>query len=110
MSSVTINREATRLLANPLTAFAYLAVPSGTWPPANDATVQKFSSTGEGAALVAEWRGRAARNVATIRGRMGLMLKGMALDDRRLAEDWFDSLSSAQAKAVLRALVSRRVS
>ena len=88
-----------------MTVFAFLAVPAGTRPPADDAAVQTFASTEEGGQLIAEWGGRAARNVATVRARMRMILNAMTPADREQASVWFDGLLPAQAKAVYQALL-----
>ena len=65
---------------------------TASFPSADDAAVQTFASTEEGAELVRDWGRQAARNVGVVRGRMGLMLKSMTPEDRSKAEAWFDEL------------------
>jgi hypothetical protein len=77
----------------------------GGWRPADDAAVKAFAETEEGAALVAEWGTQAAKNVGAIKGQVATILKSLSAADRTQAGAWLDGLSSAQAKAVWRALV-----
>ena len=78
--------------------------PGGSVRVANETDLERFASTPEGAELVQEWRSRAGRNLATVRTRMERMLGRMSPGEEETALDWFDELSPAQAKAVLRAL------
>ena len=78
--------------------------PGGAVRMASQEELQRFASTPEGAELVAEWRSRAGRKIGDVRARMERILDGMSPAEEEKALDWFDALSSPQAKAVLRAL------
>jgi hypothetical protein len=77
--------------------------------PASDADLHRVAATPEGAAMVAEWRGGAARNIATVRARIELILTRIVPAEAAEAMvGWFDGLSPAAVAAVYRALVGRR--
>ena len=82
----------------------YIAIEPANWRPANEAAVEAFASTPEGQDLIGEWGDKAAKHVGVVQGRIGLMLQSMPAADRDKAEAFFDALTAAQAKAVLRAL------
>ena len=71
---------------------------------ASEIDLQRFASTPEGAELVQEWRGRAGRKLGSVRARMERMLDNMSPGEEETALAWFDNLTAAQAKAVLRTL------
>ncbi len=76
--------------------------------PASDADLHRFAATPEGAAMVAEWRGGAAGNIATLRARIERILT--RIEPAEAVEAmvvWFDGLSPAAVAAVYRALVGR---
>lgn len=84
--------------------FKYIAIKPGNWRAADEAAVEAFRSMPEGQELIGEWGDKAAKHVGVVQGRIGLMLRSMPAADREKAEAWFDALTSAQAKAVLKAL------
>jgi hypothetical protein len=43
-----------------------------------------------------------------VRGRVGMMLKGLSADDQAKALAWFDGLPVSQGKAMSKALVGKR--
>ena len=85
-----------------------LALHPGHAGAASEHDLARFAATPEGAELVKEWRGRAARNLALLRSRLARMLARMSAADLDSSLAWFDGLSSAHAKAVLRALAEGR--
>jgi hypothetical protein len=74
------------------------------WRPADAAAVQAFQESEEGRQLVQEWGASAAKNVGAIKGQMATIMQGLSPPDREKAVAWLNGLSSAQAKAVWRAL------
>ena len=68
--------------------------------------VEAFAESHEGTELAALWGKDAAKNVATIRGRVGVVPKSLGAADGAKAEVWIDSLASAQARAVWQALIA----
>jgi hypothetical protein len=84
--------------------YRYLALDPGAWRPASDAAVKAFGELEEQAELLEEWGPRAPQKVATIRGRLGLILRALPEADRRAADDFIESWSPAQAKAILKVL------
>ena len=86
-------------------AYAYLAAGGGHFGSAKDADLKEFAETPEGTELIAEWGSKAARHVATIKGRLRLMREAMDAADWQAAEAWLDGLTAPQAKGIWRALV-----
>lgn len=87
-------------------AYRFLAVPGGgNFGRADDDAVAAFRATPEGVELAREWGSRAPKNIATVRGRLGLIFRGMSPADRHVATEWFEGLNPQQVKAVYRALV-----
>jgi hypothetical protein len=74
--------------------------------PASEADLERFATTEEGAQLVKEWGKDAGRRLATVRARIDRMLIGGG--DMEAAVEWFDQLTSAEAKSVLTALAGGR--
>jgi hypothetical protein len=74
--------------------------------PASEADLERFSSTPEGAELAKEWGKDAGRKLAAVRARMDRML--LSGGDMEAAVEWFDQLTSAEAKSVLSALAGGR--
>jgi hypothetical protein len=86
------------------TAIAYelAAEPYDPARPAKQADIDRFASTPEGAELVKEWGRHAGKKVAVVSGRIERMLSQGT--DMNTAAAWLDGLSSAEAKAIWRAL------
>ncbi len=78
--------------------------PGGAVREADAGELQHFATTEEGAELVQEWRSRAGRKVGTIHDRVQRILGGMSAGEQETALAWFDNLTAAQAKSVLRGL------
>ena len=78
--------------------------PGGAVREADAGELQHFATTEEGAELVQEWRSRAGRKVGTIHDRVQRILGGMSDGEQEKALTWFDNLTAAQAKSVLRGL------
>ncbi len=78
--------------------------PGGAVREADAGELQHFATTEEGAELVQEWRSRAGRKVGTIHDRVQRILGGMSPGEEETALAWFDNLTAAQAKSVLRGL------
>lgn len=89
------------------TVFSYLAVDGGGWPPASQADLKAFAESDEGKELAAGWGRKAPKMLATVRGRLRLILNALPEGDKEATAAWFDDLTPAQAKAVLGALAGR---
>ena len=87
--------------------YSFLSIDPGRWQPADDAAIAAFSQLPEQRELVDEWGRHAPRKVATVRGRVGAILRSMTEADRKAADAWLESWSPAQAKSILRALAGR---
>ena len=86
--------------------FAEMALGSDTHArSATDDEVKQFASTPEGKALVGMWGKDAARKVGIVQTRIARMMT-RAKDPRDVerAQQWFNNLSSRDAKAVLKEL------
>jgi hypothetical protein len=81
-------------------------LPNGPVRAASDADLVRFATTPEGAELVKTWGRDAGRKLATVRARIDRML--LSGGDMEAAVEWFDQLTSAEAKSVLTALAGGR--
>jgi hypothetical protein len=79
--------------------------PDSAARPASDGDIERFATTEEGAQLVKEWGRDAGRRLATVRARIDRMLLSGGME---AAVDWFDGLTSAEAKSVLTAIAGGR--
>lgn len=70
--------------------------------PADPHEVQRFSTTVEGAALVAEWGSAAPARLGRLRGRLKRWLGRMSPADRDSANAWLDSIEPDEAAALYR--------
>ncbi len=80
---------------------------AGSVRNASDADVARFAEMDEGRELVAEWRGRASRNVAIVLGRIRRIAERLSVADATLLDEWFNALPSRSTLAVLRVLAAR---
>jgi hypothetical protein len=74
--------------------------------PASDADLKRFATTDEGADLVKAWGREAGRKLATVRARLDRLLRSGG--DMEAAVDWFEQLTSEEARGVLNALAGSR--
>jgi hypothetical protein len=73
---------------------------------ANDADIERFATTEEGAQLVKEWGRDVGRKLAIVCARLDRMLLNGG--DMDAALEWFEDLTSAEAKSILTALAHGR--
>ncbi len=78
--------------------------PGGAVRLPNAEELQNFAADEAGGELVQEWRSRAGRKVGIIHDRVQRILGGMSEGEEKTALAWFDNLTAAQAKSVLRGL------
>jgi chaperone required for assembly of F1-ATPase len=85
----------------------FLAIEPASWRAADKTALDAFAETEDGAHLIEEWGADAGKRLGILRGRIGMMLKGLTETERAAAADWLDGLSTSQAVAVLSALAGR---
>jgi len=73
---------------------------------ANDADIERFATTEEGAQLVKEWGRDVGRRLPIVCARLDRMLLNGG--DMNAAVEWFEDLTSAEAKSILTALAHGR--
>lgn len=78
-------------------------VEGGRFEVADAGQLEAFASTPEGAELAAEWGGKAGINLGFVQARIERMIADDP-DGMEPVLDWFDDLSSSEAKAVLQVL------
>ena len=84
--------------------YGFLAVEPASWRKADAEDVAYFTNLEDTAPLIREWGPRAAEQVGVVVGRSKMMLNRMSAADREKTNDWIDSLSPSQFRAVAKAL------
>ena len=70
--------------------------------PVDQAGISKFASHPAGKELIAEWGADAPKRIATFWQRVNQTVEDLFEEDKAALFDWFETLSAAQAKAIVR--------